>query len=137
MQQVSRCHVPASAQNALRIASGWWLFDQADYAAVLYLNDLFINDLPFGMDLATVSSNLQFKNGLRPSGTVTGYAKMIDISRAKITMAVRLDAVEYKQRESRTILEGTLEFALINRESLSVIPIPKEIVKKFKKTVDK
>lgn len=134
MKLISRCHVPASAQNALGIAAGWWLFDQADYAGVLFLNELFVNDLPYGYDLATVSSNLNFRNGLRPSGTVSGYSELVDISRSKIIVDVKLEAIEYKQRASRIILDGQLVFALVNRDTLKIAPIPKDIVEKYKHT---
>lgn len=134
MELVVRNYVPPSALNVVGIASGTWLFEVADYAGVTYLNDLFVNDLPNGIDLVTVSSELKFKNGLTPSGTVSGYVELVDISRSKITVNVKLEAHEYKSRIKKTVLTGQFKFTLVNRDTLKIAPIPKDIVEKYKHT---
>lgn len=130
MKLVLKGYVPGDVVNGNGSARGSWIFEQADVAALTFINELFLSELPDVLAV-TNSVDLKFISPAFPHNYFEAWGELESISPGRISISVTIKHRYAKSKEYTDCLTGTVSFTLINKDR-KVVRVPNEVINAVK-----
>lgn len=131
MKLVLKGYVPGVSANGNGSARGSWLFEQADVAALTFIDELFLSEMPEVLAV-TNSADLKFISPAFPHNYFEAWGELESISPGRISIFVTIKYRHEKSKEYVDCVTGTVSFTLINKDR-KVVRVPKEVINAVKR----
>ena len=130
MKLVLKGYVPGDVVNGNGSARGSWIFEQADVAALTFIDELFLSELSDVLAV-TNSADLKFISPVFSHNYFEAWGELESISPGRISIYVTIKYRNAKSKEYVDCLTGTVSFTLINKDR-KVVRVPKEVINAVK-----
>jgi acyl-CoA thioesterase FadM len=130
MKLILKGYIPGNTNNGNGSVRGSWIFEQADVAALTFINELFLSDMPDTLAV-TNSADLKFISPAFPHNYFEAWGELESISPGCISILVTIKYRHAKSKEYTNCLTGTVGFTLINKDR-KVVRVPKEVINAVK-----
>ena len=130
MKLLLKGYIPGNTISGNGSVRGAWVFEQADVAALTFINELFLSDMPDTLAV-TNSADLKFISPAFPHNYFEAWGELESISSGSISILVTIKHRHAKSKEYTNCLTGTVRFTLINKDR-KVVRVPKEVINAVK-----
>jgi acyl-CoA hydrolase len=130
MKLVIKGFIPGDSTNGNGSTKGGWLFEQLDLAALTYISELFLCEMP-GILAVTNSADVKFISPAFAYGYIEIWADIETVSPGSIGISVYLNYRDKKSKEFKSCVSGTVSFSLINKDR-KIVRIPRKIINEIK-----
>lgn len=130
MKLVIKGYIPGDVTNGNGSVKGGWLFEQLDIAALTYISELFLCDMP-GILAVTNSADVKFISPAFAYGYIEIWADIESVSSGSISISVHLNYRYKKSKEFKSCVSGIVSFTLINKDR-RIVRIPRKIINEIK-----
>ena len=130
MKLVIKGFIPGDVTNGNGSVKGGWLFEQLDIAALTYISELFLCDMP-GILAVTNSADVKFISPAFAYDYIEIWADIESVSSGSISISVHLNYRYKKSKEFKSCVSGIVSFTLINKDR-RIVRIPRKIINEIK-----